>query len=156
MTRDGIRRRIAVAILGLHLAFLLYVTWGLRFRPPRDGLWNLTPLKNVLPYFRKGGWEFTVNILGNLGVFMPIGFLLPWFLDRPLTWRSVVLASMGLSIVIEFGQWLTGARVADIDDVLLNTIGGALGFALHRLIAAPGRNSGPRTRISAPSKDRSS
>jgi glycopeptide antibiotics resistance protein len=62
-------------------------------------------------------------------VFLPMGFFVP-ILSRP--WTSafrVALVCMILSLAIETLQYDSGRRVADIDDVLLNTLGGVLGYA---------------------------
>lgn len=69
------------------------------------------------------------NVLGNLAVFLPMGFFVP-ILKGP--WTSafrVALVCMILSLAIETLQYDSGRRVADIDDVLLNTLGGILGYA---------------------------
>ena len=64
-----------------------------------------------------------------LGVLVPVAF--PWFRD----WRRFVVLALGASVAIEFGQYLQRAlgvafRSVDIDDVILNTLGAVLGFAI--------------------------
>jgi glycopeptide antibiotics resistance protein len=41
-----------------------------------------------------------------------------------------VLLACALSVVIEITQYYTGLGVADADDVILNTVGAAIGFYL--------------------------
>ena len=68
-----------------------------------------------------------LNLLGNVLMFVPIGLLLP-----PATgWRlaASTAACAGLSLAVEVVQSVLG-RAADVDDVLLNTLGGALGAAV--------------------------
>ena len=68
-----------------------------------------------------------VNLAGNVVMFAPIGLLL--VLAFGTRWRTSTLACVALSVSVELVQWPLG-RSADVDDVLLNTIGGALGAAL--------------------------
>lgn len=65
-----------------------------------------------------------VGILGNVAVFVPIGFLVPVVFRVRV--GVAVLVCAGLSVAIEVVQPLVG-RAFDIDDVLLNAIGGAIG-----------------------------
>ena len=73
-----------------------------------------------------------LNIVGNVLMFVPVGLLLP--LAVGTRWRTSTLLCAGLSLVIELVQLVQG-RSADIDDVLLNTLGGALGAALGVWVA---------------------
>ncbi len=69
----------------------------------------------------------------NILLFVPIGILLPvrWpRLDRP---GVVTLIAAGLSAAIEVAQYFMNAgRVAQLDDVIFNTLGGLFGWAMVR------------------------
>ena len=72
----------------------------------------------------------------NVALFLPLGFLLPlltpWF-DR---WWRTVGAGFALSAAIELSQVaFPGVRRPDVNDVLLNTLGAAIGFLAYRLVA---------------------
>lgn len=74
------------------------------------------------------------NIFGNILMFIPIGILLPMIF---VSWRSVkkvTLVCFVFSCLIEFTQFILGKfgtfRTVDIDDVILNTLGGFLGALL--------------------------
>lgn len=71
-----------------------------------------------------------VNLAGNVVMFVPIGLLLP-LATRWRRWRRLrtIGACATLSVVVEALQ-LAAGRAVDIDDVLLNTAGGALGAVL--------------------------
>lgn len=88
-----------------------------------------------------------VNVVGNLVAFMPLGFLWPIFRrGRTNAWRVGGL-SAAVSLLIETLQYGSGRRIADVDDLLLNTLGGLLGYGtylvLHRclpvLVITPAR-----------------
>jgi glycopeptide antibiotics resistance protein len=78
------------------------------------------------------------DVVGNVALFVPFGFLLPllapWF-DRR---RRTVAAGLALSAAVELSQLaFPGVRRADVNDLLLNTLGTAVGFAAYRLAARP-------------------
>ncbi len=74
------------------------------------------------------------NILGNVCLFVPFGFLAPLLL-RPLRrfWLSS-LTGFGLSLLIEACQYEFAQRIFDVDDLLLNTLGSILGWLLFKSV----------------------
>jgi glycopeptide antibiotics resistance protein len=75
------------------------------------------------------------QLIGNVALFVPFGFLLPateWTCRR--LWVTLVVAA-GLSVLMETLQALLPSHTTDVDDVILNTAGAALGFLAFRLIA---------------------
>lgn len=74
-----------------------------------------------------------VNIAGNIALLFPLGLFLPlfwrWFerAGRTIWW------CFGTSLSIELIQLAAGG-VTSADDLLLNTLGGALGFAAAKLL----------------------
>lgn len=102
---------------------------------------NLVPFRTISRFFRYTSREdFLVNILGNILLFLPWGFGLPFL------WRScrkpVRLLPLCLlpTLFIEFTQLFIGRHV-DVDDLLLNFTGALLGagcwFLLRRRIPVP-------------------
>ncbi len=126
-----LRRGIAAGFFVIYLAFLLHLTL-FRFQMPGVRP-NLRPFLTIRHDIRAGGDEFRINILGNLGVFGPIGFVLPTLMGRRTSATRVVGISLGISLAIELLQWRSGVRVADVDDLTLNTLGGAAGYVAWRL-----------------------
>lgn len=76
-----------------------------------------------------------LNIVGNVVMFMPLGALLPLWDRRYRKAWATILAGLSLTFSIELLQYLMGTRSADIDDIILNTLGTVLGFALYRILA---------------------
>lgn len=72
------------------------------------------------------------QLLLNVAMFVPVGLLLP-LASRHLNrfWRTAA-ACLGITLAIETLQYFIG-RSADIDDVLLNLLGGMLGYGLFAL-----------------------
>lgn len=73
-------------------------------------------------------------LLGNIGMFMPLGFF-PALLWRGWRWWKAVFLGFLCSCSIEFIQFFIG-RSTDIDDVILNTTGALLGYLLYALVRA--------------------
>jgi glycopeptide antibiotics resistance protein len=121
------RRAIWLLMIG-YVLFVLDLTW-LQFPTARPEA-NLVPLRSMIGDWRLGGQELLVNFLGNIVVFIPIG-MIP-VLARPrgaAAWHSAVFCLL-LSLVIELVQYASGTRTADVDDIILNTVGGILGYGI--------------------------
>ena len=93
---------------------------------------NLIPLVNILDYGIKR--EAAINILGNISMFMPTGFIMPILFKQLDCFWKVLLAGAGLSFVIEMIQLLFPGSVTDIDDLLLNAAGVAIGYGIYKLV----------------------
>ncbi len=93
---------------------------------------NLIPLVNILDYDRKR--EAAINIIGNISMFIPTGIIMPILFKRLDCFWKVLLAGAGLSFVIEMIQLLFPGSVTDIDDLILNTAGVAIGYGIYKLV----------------------
>lgn len=82
------------------------------------------------------GWRYPAArfLVGNVAAFVPLGFLAPLLSPRWRTWRSAIVLGLGTSLAVEVAQLLLSLlmgfawRVADVDDLMLNTLGTLLGF----------------------------
>ena len=63
--------------------------------------------------------------------------------------RKVLLAGAGLSLAIEIIQLLLPDSVTDIDDLMLNTLGVAIGYGIYTLVKSMKGNNGNRKTDSA-------
>ncbi|MDR3240369.1 MAG: VanZ family protein [Clostridiales bacterium] len=109
----------------------LYVTQLMSFGHGSWETMNLRPFQSFITAIKYGSvgmfWQIILNIL----MCAPLGFLLPTvFSKRCRNFFSVLALSFGAAFFTELTQLLTG-RSADIDDVIANTLGGLLGFALY-------------------------
>ncbi len=69
-----------------------------------------------------------VNFFGNIGFFIPLGFFVPLLTRKLASGWKVLLFGCLVSILIEVWQLFIPARGTDIDDVILNTLGTAIGY----------------------------
>lgn len=72
------------------------------------------------------------EILANIVLFMPLGFLLP-IAFRRLKWWQTDLICIGTTCAVELVQPLMG-RAGDLDDVIANALGGIIGCAAAKLL----------------------
>ncbi len=84
-----------------------------------------------------------LNLAGNVLMFMPFGFLLPIMSRKLRGFFRVVLSGLALSLAVECIQLLTHTGCFDVDDLLLNTIGSALGFLVFALVQFGRKKRGP-------------
>jgi len=114
------------------LIFVMYVLCLFYVVTFQDAMWsksNFIPFKEMFRY-SIGSRLFIKNVLGNIIMFIPYGFFVSYFLNlkKPLSNFLLVLL---VSSSIEFTQLIIG-RVFDIDDIILNVLGGIIGFYVYK------------------------
>ena len=82
-------------------------------------------------------YGFTANrSVMNVLLFVPFGYLLPEFLRRKgkpkIRWWWVTLSGLGLTLLIETSQLVFHFGVFEFDDLVKNTMGAAVGYAVWR------------------------
>ncbi|MBF4588704.1 VanZ family protein [Curtobacterium sp. VKM Ac-1395] len=102
-------------------------------RPPQLQPW--TPKLALIPF---SDYE-VMDAITNVIVFAPLGILIPLLIRRP-SWAKVVLTAAAISLAIELLQIVTdglfgGGHVADVNDFLWNTVGGAVGYAIFLVVS---------------------
>lgn len=75
---------------------------------------------------------FIINFIGNICLFIPIGFGLS-LLWNNMTIRKTILIALLASLFIELGQ-LPQARGTDIDDIWINILGALIGYWMYNLV----------------------
>lgn len=74
-----------------------------------------------------------MNLLGNLFMFSPMGFLLPLY-KKNKNCKNFILSMMSILIFKEFLQFVCGKAVFDIDDIILNMIGAIIAFFIWNVV----------------------
>lgn len=110
---------------------------------PLYGDYNLLPFKVIRLFVMNMDkvpfHMFFLNIFGNILCFMPFGFLLKAATGNRLPFGICILAAAGTSALFEFIQYYFAVGVGDIDDVILNTAGAALGFLVYHIFLSIAR-----------------
>jgi len=78
-----------------------------------------------------------INLGGNIIMFIPLGFLLPRVFSRLASFFRVLLATAVIIICVELIQLFTLVGSCDVDDLILNVIGSAMGYGIHKYANKP-------------------
>ena len=120
--------------IGLFAGYILCVLWiTLIDREQTSRRAMLVPFwefANVIKGVRRG--FYIQQILGNLTMLMPMGFMLPML--RKTTLKQVLLTALLFSVFIEVTQYLTGRGLMEFDDVFNNTVGAVFGYWVFKAI----------------------
>lgn len=121
-----------VIYLGLLCYFLFFSEMMGRTYSERSYHYNLMPLKEIKRFiiYRKvlGTKAVCFNLLGNIVAFIPYGMLLPLLAHNRRKFYRIVLLSFDFSLLVELVQLVSKVGSFDVDDLILNTIGGAIGY----------------------------
>ncbi len=120
----------------LALIFMIYILclyYVVTYQDVNYGGVNLVPFKEMFRY-SFGSPKFVKNVVGNILMFLPFGFFVSYYLKANKVGYPLVLTLI-VSLTIELVQLKIG-RVFDIDDVILNVVGGFCGFLIYVALSA--------------------
>lgn len=127
-----------LAYLGLLVYFLFFAESFGRSLENRDYAYNLELFKEIKRFYtyreQVGMKAFLLNVVGNVAAFMPCGFFLPIVSRRGRKWYNAILLCFALSLSVETAQLVCRVGSFDVDDLFLNTLGGALGYVINRIV----------------------
>ena len=118
----------------LALGFIIYIMCLFYVVTFQDVSWstsNFIPFKEMLRY-RLFSRLFFKNVVGNMIMFMPYGFFVSYIL-KPEKKKTIFYLCLLISCTIEVTQ-MAIVRVFDIDDIMLNIIGGMIGYYIYKII----------------------
>ncbi len=106
-----------------------------------DHLMNQLQAGNIIPFttifiniHSLSSWRDLSNLVGNIVVFIPFGmFLVVLSKNRGMSFIGVLILSLSVSLCLECLQLITALGVFDVDDLILNTSGGVLGYGMIKL-----------------------
>ena len=133
------RIRIAGSLLFiLYIFILVYVLFLSEKYGRAAGMgemrYNLVPTREIRRFVRHAGIlgkrAVFLNLAGNILLFVPFGAILPVLVRKTRSFLAILLLSAALSALVEFAQLMLRAGACDVDDVILNTLGGMLGWVI--------------------------
>ena len=147
--RINIAREIILFIFFVYFLFLLLLTifkgGRIEFNNQSNsymyrehgflGIINIVPIKETINTFmhsETGMRNSLRNVIGNILVFMPLGFFIPLLFDKFNNLKKVLKVGCLSSLAIELSQLFVGSNVCDIDDVIYNTLGALAGFICYK------------------------
>ena len=141
-SRSQLLRGLTGIVLTLYSATVIYwmfIGFGREAHTGGSLHYNLVPLRTVSLYFNlDNGLSLInrlVNLLGNIVVFIPFGFLSPFVKTSRISWLRISLYAVPCILLLECLQMLLHVGSFDIDDLLLNMLGIWTGYGLFRVIS---------------------
>ncbi len=93
---------------------------------------NLRPFVHLLDY--DNARDIVWNVAGNSVMYIPTGVILPVLYKKLDTFWKVIAVGAILSLCIEILQLPFASRASDVDDLILNTFGVAVGYGIYGII----------------------
>lgn len=125
--RGGNKRVFWISLFTLYLCEVFHLV-GI----PAISYIRWDPNINWIPFGDEKNLRFFFQVGMNAVLFMPFGFMLPILWKNCRAWKTTLLAGIVTSLMIE-GLQLFSFRATDVDDLLMNTFGTALGYILARV-----------------------
>lgn len=133
---------IGYTVLMLWLLFIRY-----RSIEVTDYWYQVSTRINLVPFSSMGSmlatlrenprpdvlWVVVYNLGGNIIMFLPLGFLLPEQWEKFRHFLPCVGAVAGIMTCVELVQLFSLRGFCEVDDVLLNVLGGAIGFGIWNI-----------------------
>lgn len=114
-------------ILSIVYIFLLFQLLTMVELNTNSG-YNLVPFTEIFRY-KFGSSLFMYNVVGNILAFVIFGLIVSSYI-KPKTCIAPFLTSLVVSTTVEFVQLNIG-RSFDVDDIILNVLGGIIGYLLY-------------------------
>ena len=99
--------------------------------------YNLVPFREIERFWNHRhelGIHSLYNLAGNILGFVPAGFFIPMLWRNKRGFLFTVCVTFQMSLLVEILQLIYRVGSFDVDDLLLNTLGGVLGYLLLTLI----------------------
>lgn len=100
---------------------------------------NLIPFRFITETWDMGVRKQITQTIANILMFLPLGFIFPVAFKKARTFYKTTICMLLFSFLIEFIQYFIG-RSADIDDLILNTLGAMLGYFIFYIFSGLFRN----------------
>jgi len=138
--------RVVLTLYSATVIYWMFIGFGREVHTGGPLQYNLVPFRTVSLYFNlDNGLSLInrlVNLLGNVVVFIPFGFLSPLVKIRPVSWLRISLYAVPCILLLECLQMLLHVGSFDIDDLLLNMLGVWTGYGLFRVISCKRNKEG--------------
>lgn len=121
-------------LLSLYIVVLLYFTVVGRYSHEEYG-YEINFLTSYRWLFQQNGEQMLRQLLINLVMLMPVGFLLPVVIKAKHKYLITMALSLLLTVFIETMQLITKCGSFEIDDIINNFVGAVLGMLIYMLFS---------------------
>lgn len=134
----GLGKVLFVLYILFIIYFLIFSEWYGREGVMEEYHYNLVLFKEIKRFWeyreQLGMFAVFTNLFGNILIFVPFGFFMP-MASKYRSLFSTLFYSFGLSLCVETFQLFSKVGSFDVDDLLLNTIGGVTGHVIFVICA---------------------
>ncbi|HPT78633.1 MAG TPA: VanZ family protein [Candidatus Atribacteria bacterium] len=128
------RRALAFALTAYTALLVYWMFFGFGRHTYANYMYNLKPFSTIMLYLSVSGrgintYKWLLNLAGNIGVFVPFGFMLPAVFNK--TFLNLLYIIFSGIFVLELLQLITKRGSFDVDDFLLNIIGFSIGYLIY-------------------------
>lgn len=139
------KRKIKAAGVVLFVIYMLALVYFLFFAEEygrvsyaaRNYQYNLVPFHEIRRFWvyreRVGIFAMLSNIFGNVVGFIPFGLILPIISRNSRSFFFITFSGLTLSFFVEVTQLISKVGCFDVDDMILNTLGAAIGYILFTI-----------------------
>ena len=139
-------KKLYLVLFCLYSGFMLYLLFnrsggieGVDYWTQIRANLNLAPFHTIrlfLKVLNNQTYSSTafINLGGNVILFIPLGFLLPRVYPKLQKFWRAMLATALIITAVELTQLFTLLGSCDIDDLILNVLGAATGYIIHKII----------------------
>ena len=135
--------------VGFLIYFLFLAEWYGRTGVSEEYRYNLELFREIKRFIiyrdQLGAFAVFANLSGNILIFVPYGFFIS-MASRSRGFFKTLFFSMGLSLCVEITQLFSRVGSFDVDDILLNTVGGVVGYIIFLICNAIRRKHYARNR----------
>lgn len=121
---------ISDILLSLNCAFIFVMTL-FRRSAGADFEFRFQPFESYYIALVEGGIEVLLQIIINIAMFIPIGFLLPCCFEMYEKYRYVLITAVIASVSIELLQLIFRIGLFETDDVINNVFGTMIGLGIY-------------------------
>ncbi len=94
----------------------------------------IIPFQSIMKYYNSGNlWASVLNVIGNVVIFIPFGVYLKLYTKNKSS-KKAITTVFWTSLIVEVVQFVLDIGIADIDDIILNAIGGIIGVWVYNLL----------------------
>ena len=127
---NSITTLICGGLLSLNCSFIFVMTL-FRRSGGVDFDFRAKPFESYYIAFAEGGIEVLLQIIINIAMFIPIGFLLPCCFKLYEKYRYVLITAVIASLSIELLQLIFRIGLFETDDVINNVFGAMIGLGIY-------------------------
>jgi len=128
-----IRKLANLMLIGYTACLSYWMLFAFGRRTQLGYRYNLSPLETIRRYmnidrFNTSTW--IINLVGNIGVFIPFGIIIPLAFDSK--YRRMLVIFLSIIFTLEVLQLVTRRGSFDIDDFILNSVGATIGYCIYK------------------------